>query len=123
MGIDTDRLDEIIQTFVTDTRHVQGAAFVTGEGLPVVGTLPPGFDEARTAAMAAAAVTIGDRIGHELQRGIVQCIWVEGTNGYSLLAPCGHETLLLVLANLEAKQGLLTLEVRRIMTEIAIVLD
>ena len=118
MSIDTDRLSERVQTFVANIRHVQGAALVTVEGLPVVGTLPPGFNEAKTAAMAAAAITIGDRIGQELQRGVVQHIWVEGTNGYSILALCGHETLLLVLANLEAKQGLLTLEIRRLIEEI-----
>ncbi|MEO1621853.1 MAG: roadblock/LC7 domain-containing protein [Cyanobacteria bacterium J06632_3] len=123
MAIDTERLNEIVQTFVTGTLHLQGAALVTKEGLPIAGRLPVGLEESRTAAMAAAMVTVGDRISHDLQRGPIKHILIEGTDGYSILALCGHETLLLVLASREVKQGVLMLEIRRVIDEILSVLQ
>lgn len=119
MAIDAQQLHKVIQSFVIGTSHVQGAALVTPDGLPLSGKLPEGLSEAKVAAMAAAAMTIGDRIGHELQRGSIQHILVEGSEGFSILTLCGSDTLLLVLASLEAKQGILLLEVRRMVEEIA----
>ncbi|MEL6159122.1 MAG: roadblock/LC7 domain-containing protein [Cyanobacteria bacterium J06623_5] len=122
MAINTDKLHHIIQGFVTQTPYVQGAVLVTTEGLPIAGHLPPGMEESRTAAMAAAVITIGDRIGDELQRGPIQHILVEGDRGYSVLALCGSEALFLVLAGLEVKQGILMLEIRRVTETLAGVL-
>lgn len=114
MAIDTIQLDEIIRSFVTDTSHVQGAAIVTHEGLPIASTLPAGLEETRAAAMAAAVITIGDRVGDELQRGTMQHITLLGSRGYSILTFCGSEALFLVLASPDVKQGVLMLEIQRI---------
>jgi len=119
MSIDTDQLNDTVQSFVTDTLHVQGAALVTVEGLPIVSTLPPGLEESRAAAMAAAVVGIGDRIGEELQRGATQHILLEGAQGYSILTLCTAETLFLVLASSEVKQGVLMLEIKRKVARLA----
>ena len=119
MPIDTTRLDDIVQTFVAETSHVQGAALVTPEGLPLAERLPVGLEESRAAAMAAAVVLIGDRIGEELQRGPVQHILLEGTQGYSILVLCGKEALFLVLASIEVKQGILMIEIKRVVEEMA----
>ncbi len=118
MAIDTAALSQTISVFVTRTSHVQGAALVTPAGLPIAATLPFGLEESRAAAMAAAAMTIGDRIGTELQRGPMQHILLEGTDGYSILTLCGPEALLLILASCEVKQGILMLEIRRLVTDI-----
>ena len=123
MAIDTHQLNDLIQSFVTDTLHVQGAALVTAEGLPIVSTLPPGLEESRAAAMAAAVLGIGDRIGEELQRGATQHILLEGAQGYSILTFCTTETLFLVLASSEVKQGVLTLEIQRMIARIAQLLE
>lgn len=123
MPIDTVRLAEIVQTFVEQTSYVQGAALVSLEGLPLAGSLPAGLEESRAAAMAAAVVAIGDRIGDELQRGPVQHILLEGAKGYSILTLCGEEALFLVLASAEMKQGILMIEIRRVIEEIAQLID
>lgn len=119
MTIDTQQLYDVVQSFVTGTLHVQGAALVTSAGLPMVSTLPPGLEEARAAAMAAAVVGIGDRIGTELQRGAMQHILLEGAHGYSILTLCTPDTLFLVLASSEVKQGVLMLEIQRMIVQLA----
>lgn len=112
-------LTEMVQKFVTATPDIQGAALVTPDGLSLSAVLPGNMDEERTAAMSAAMLSLGERIGQELARGIVERIVVEGEKGYSVMVSCGEDAVLLVLASKEAKQGLLFLEVKRLVKELA----
>jgi uncharacterized protein len=112
-------LTEIVQKFVTATPDIQGAALVTPDGLSLSAVLPGSMDEERTAAMSAAMLSLGERIGQELARGIVERIVVEGEKGYSVMVSCGDDAVLLILASKEAKQGLLFLEIKRIIKELA----
>ncbi len=119
MAINTTELNEIVSHFVSDTLHVQGAVLVTHDGLPLASTLPADLEESRAAAMAAAVMTIGTSIGDELQRGSMEHIMFSGTQGYSILTLCGSEALFLVLASSEVKQGILLLEIRRVVVAMA----
>ena len=112
-------LTEMIQKFVSTTPDIEGAALVTPDGLPLSSILPANMDEERTAAMSAAMLSLGERIGHELSRGIVERILVQGEKGYSVMVSCGEDAVLLVLASKEVKQGLLFLEIKRIVKDLA----
>lgn len=112
-------LTEIVQKFVTATPDIQGAALVTPDGLSLTSVLPGNMDEERTAAMSAAMLSLGERIGQELSRGNIERIVIEGEKGYSVMVSCGEDAVLLVLAAKEAKQGLLFLEIKRIVKDLA----
>ena len=122
MSINSEKLRIILQNFVNSTSDVEGAALVSPDGLPIAARLPSGMDEERTAAMSAAMLSLGERIGVELSTGIIERLYVEGTNGYGILIGCGEDAVLLVLATKSAKQGLLMLEIKRTVTEIKMVL-
>lgn len=115
-------LTEMVQKFVTATPDIQGAALVTPDGLSLASVLPTNMDEERTAAMSAAMLSLGERIGQELSRGIIDRIVVEGEKGYSVMVSCGYEAVLLVLASKEAKQGLLFLEIKRVVKDMVVAL-
>ena len=123
MAIDTQQLNERISAFVANTPNVEGAVLASQDGLPLASALPPALEESRAAAMAAAVLAIGDRIGTELQRGHTQHITFQGANGYSILTLCGSDSLFLVLANADVKQGILLLEIRRIVENLADILN
>jgi predicted regulator of Ras-like GTPase activity (Roadblock/LC7/MglB family) len=72
------------------------------------------MDEERVSAMSAAMLSLGERIGNELSRGVIDRLYVEGDKGYGILTSCGEEAVLLVLASKAAKQGLLMLEIKRV---------
>lgn len=112
-------LTEVVQKFVTATPDIQGAALVTPDGLSLTSVLPGNMDEERTSAMSAAMLSLGERIGQELSRGIIDRIVVEGEKGYSVMVSCGEDAVLLVLAAKEVKQGLLFLEIKRILRDLA----
>lgn len=111
-------LQNLLQNFVSSTPDIQGAALVSPDGLPLSSVLAANMDEERTAAMSAAMLSLGERIGQELERGLVERIFIEGEKGYSILVGCGTEAVLLVLAGKATKQGLLFLEIRRLVAEI-----
>ena len=112
-------ITETVQKFVTATSDIQGAALVTPDGLSLSAVLPGDMDEERTAAMSAAMLSLGERIGQELSRGIVERIVVEGEKGYSVMVSCGEDAVLLVLASKQVKQGLLFLEVKRLVKDLS----
>lgn len=123
MGINIDKLNQILQEFVSTTSEIQGAALVTPDGLPLATTLPGKMDEERVSAMSASMLSLGERIGKELARGEVGRIFVEGEEGYGILTSCTEEALFLVLASRQAKQGVLMLEIKRILEELRLVLS
>ncbi len=118
MGINVEKLNQILQEFVSTTSDIQGAALVTPDGLPLATTLPGQMDEDRVSAMSASMLSLGERIGKELARGNVERIFVEGGDGYGILTSCTEEALFLVLASQEAKQGVLMLEIKRTLQEL-----
>lgn len=118
MGINTAKLQSILQNFVTATSDIQGAALVSPDGLPLASSLPGEMDEERVSAMSAAMLSLGERIGSELSRGLIDRIYVEGEKGYGILTNCGEDAVLLVLANKVAKQGVLMLEIKRLIPEL-----
>ncbi len=118
MAINTQKLGYILQNFVTATPDVQGAAMVTPDGLPLAASLPGGMDDERVSAMSAAMLSLGERIGHELVRGDIDRIYVEGEEGFSILTSCGEDAVFLVLAGKAAKQGVLMLEIKRAIAEL-----
>jgi len=121
MAINIAKLSTILQNFVSATSDIQGAALVTPDGLPLASTLP-GMDEERVAAMSASLLSLGERIGQELARGVIDRIFVEGNSGYGILTSCGDDAVFLVLADHKAKQGVLMLEIKRIIAELKLLL-
>ena len=113
MSINTKQLENILQNFVSSTSGIEGVALITPDGLPLASNLPNTMDEERVAAMSAAMLSLGERIGSELTRGSIQRIFVEGDLGYGILTSCGEDAVFLVLANSSTKQGLLMLAIKQ----------
>lgn len=122
MGINSAKLTSILQNFVSGTSDLQGAALVTPDGLTLAASLPGGMDDERVSAMSAAMLSLGERIGSELARGNIDRIFVEGKQGFGILTSCGADAVLLVLASETAKQGMLMLEIKRLLVELKAIL-
>ncbi len=118
MAIDAAKLQAALHSFVSGTSDIEGVALVTPDGLPIVAVLPGHMDEERVAAMSAALVSLGERIGSELLRGDIKQIAIDGKEGYCILSNCGEEAIFLVLATRMVKKGILNLEVKRAVGEI-----
>ena len=113
-----DNLQPLLQNFVNSTLDVEGAVLVSIDGLPLASALAAHSDEDRVAAMGAAALTMGARIGGELQRGTLEQVLIKGGNGYVILVQAGHDVVLEVISTDEGKLGLLLFEIKRVAREI-----
>ena len=111
-------LQGILQNTVAASASIQGAAVVTLDGLPLASILPGNMDEEKTAAMSAAMLSLGERIGKELARGDIDRIFVQGNSGYGVLTSCTEDALLLTLASEDAKQGLLFMEIKQLTAKV-----
>jgi predicted regulator of Ras-like GTPase activity (Roadblock/LC7/MglB family) len=58
-----------------------------------------------------------------LSRGFLDRIYVEGDQGYGILTNCGEYAVFLVLASKSAKQGVLMLEIKRVIPELKAALE
>ena len=116
-------LQGILQNTVAASASIQGAAVVTLDGLPLASILPGNMDEEKTAAMSAAMLSLGERIGKELARGDIDRIFVQGSSGYGVLTSCTEDALLLTLASEDAKQGLLFMEIKQLSARVTAALE
>ncbi len=121
--INSQKLNSILQNFVSGVSDIQGAAIVTPDGLSLAAVLAAGMDEERVAAMSAAMLSLGERISTELARGVIDRIMIEGDTGYGVLTSCGEDAVLLVLASKAAKQGIMQLEIKRLASEVKLVMS
>jgi uncharacterized protein len=92
---------------------IEASAVVSVDGLIMASALPADVEEDRIAAMSAAMLSLGERIASELGRGVLEQVYVRGANGYVFLSAIGEEAVLTALARMDAKLGLVFLDMRR----------
>ena len=109
----TQQLESRLHQLRSSTPEIQGAAIVSTDGLSIASALSPDVEEDRVAAMSAAMVSLGERISAELGRGDLEQVYIKGKTGYALLTSLGPDAVLTVIAQGEARLGLLLLELRK----------
>ncbi len=118
------RLGGLLRQMQGLTPNIEASAIVSPEGLVLASALPDGTDEQQIGAMAAAVLTLGERIANELLEGKVKQIYVEGEGtGYVFMTSVGNQAILVTLANENAKLGLVFMDMRRIATEVLAILE
>jgi len=75
--------------------------------------LKPGMEEDRIAAMSAAILSLGERVSEELAKGTLEQITIKGRDGYVILTGVGTDAVMVVLADNNAKLGLLLMEIKK----------
>ena len=92
---------------------IQASAVVSVDGLIIASALPSSVEEDRVSAMSAAMLSLGERISLELRRGDLDQVYIRGDNGYVMLTSVGQDAVLTVMANVNAKLGLIFLDIKR----------
>ncbi len=109
---------ERLQSFEGNTPDIEASAVVSVDGLTIVSSFPLGVEDERVSAMSASMLNIGKRISSELNRGVLDEVYIQGNNGYILLMSVGNEALLSVMARQQAKLGLVFLEMRKAISDL-----
>jgi uncharacterized protein len=104
---------ELLRGLQTSSADIEASAVISVDGLVMASALPKNLDEERVGAMSAAMLSLGERIAVELGRGILQQVYVKGSEGYVIVMSVGNEAVLTVLARENAKLGLILMDMHR----------
>jgi hypothetical protein len=110
---------ERLRDLQASSPDIEATAVVSVDGLTIASALPDDVEEDRVAAMSAAMLSLGERISTELGRGSLDQVYIRGNNGYVILMSTGEEAVLTLLARKEAKLGLVFLDMRRAVEDLA----
>ncbi len=118
-GSRVERIQEILRNLRSVSPDIIGSAMVSTDGFVIASLLPNEIDEELVSGMAAALLGVGERIASELMGGAMEQTYVRGRQGYVILNAVGPEALLIVLTTPDAKLGLVFLDIRRRVGELA----
>ncbi|MGC8880527.1 MAG: roadblock/LC7 domain-containing protein [Anaerolineae bacterium] len=119
MATRTELMVNRLKELQASTSDVEASAVVSVDGLIIASALPADVEEDRVSAMAAAMLSLGERIAGELRRGTLEQIFVRGDRGYVILMAAGEDAVLTAMARPDAKLGLIFLDMRRAAQDIA----
>ena len=108
----TENLNKVLKSLQTRSPDVVATALITDDGLTISSALPHELDETRVGGMSATLLSLGTRAAHELRRGGVREVIVRGEEGYIVMVKAGLGVLLLVVANEDAKLGMIYFDMR-----------
>ncbi|NIV13431.1 MAG: hypothetical protein GWN62_19745 [Aliifodinibius sp.] len=108
-----DKMVSRLRDMQIASSDIIASAVVSVDGLTMASALPADVEEDRVAAMSAAMLSLGERIAGELGRGGLDEVYIRGEDGFVLLTAVGEEAVLTALARIEAKLGMIFLEMRR----------
>ena len=117
-----ERLASALNHLMQEDTDIQAAALVSLDGFTMASALPASMQPDRVGAMSAAILGLGERAAAELGRGHLSQVFIEGDNGYVLLMAAGDRAVLTVMADSNAKLGLVIYDMRAAAANIAEVL-
>ncbi|MEI6046902.1 MAG: roadblock/LC7 domain-containing protein [Chloroflexota bacterium] len=111
-------LVEHLHRLQQSTTDIEASAVVSMDGLVIASALPEDAEEDRVSAMSAALLALGQRIAYELNRGLLDQVFIRGTDGDVLLMAVGTDAVLTVMSRREAKLGLMLYYMKRTAKEL-----
>ena len=122
MASRTESMTNILKDLEAGTPDIEAGAIVSVDGLIMASALPQDVEEDRVAAMSAAMLSLGERTAQELKRGSLNQVFIRGEDGYVLLMNAGEDAVLTTLVRKDAKLGIVFLDMKRAVEEIAKIL-
>ena len=117
-----ERIQDVLRSLRAVSPDIVGSAMVSTDGFIIASLLPAEVDEELVSGMAAALLGVGERIAGELMGGVMEQTYVRGRLGYVILNAVGPDALLIVLTTPDAKLGLVFLDIKRRVQELAKIL-
>jgi predicted regulator of Ras-like GTPase activity (Roadblock/LC7/MglB family) len=116
---ETEALVEQLHRLQQAAPDIEASALISMDGLIIASALPEDAEEDRVSAMSAPLLALSQRICWELSRGMLDQVFVRGTDGDILLIAVGSEAVLTVIARKDAKLGLMLYYMKRAARELA----
>ncbi len=115
MSAKIKKLTETLSQLIANS-EVEGCALVSTRGQMMAAKLGKDVDDKAVSAMAAALLSIGNRVGEALDSGPPKNILIEGERKMVLVRSIGNATLI-ATAPADAKVGLIDFEMDKVARE------
>lgn len=115
----SEALNEVVRTLRAASPDIIAAAVLSDDGLVIASSLPGELNEVRVGGMTATMLNLGTRAAHELQRGQLQELVLRGAEGYAAVMSANNGMILLCLSSKSARLGMLFLEMRKSIDDLA----
>lgn len=102
----------ILRTLHAAEEHIEASAVVSRDGLIVASQLTASVDADRFGAMCASLLALAAKAAHEVERGQLRQVILDGAKGPVLLTHAGLVAVLAVAARPRANLGRLIMETR-----------
>lgn len=119
MSTKSEKINDILRGIRTMSPEIIGAAVVSSDGFIVASVVPSEVDEDLIGGMAAALLGVGERISADLMRSQMEQTYVRSPKGYIIVNAASADASLVLLVTREAKLGLIFLELKRTVAELA----
>lgn len=118
----SEKIKDVLNRFRSISADIFGASVITMEGFMVASVTLSEIDEGLVGGLTAAMLGVGERIANEMMNSRMNQIYIKSEKGYIICNSINDETVLVSLVNSEAKLGLIFLEIRRILPDLAILM-
>lgn len=108
-----------LQDLNGSSSDILASALVSNDGLPIAFKLPDEVEPDRLGGMTAAMLALGNRATRELQCGKMAQVIIQGDDGLIVVVQASPESSLIITAKQEAKLGLILLNVRNTVKQLA----
>ena len=115
----SEKIKDVLNRFRSISPDIFGASVITMEGFMVASVTLSEIDEGLVGGLTAAMLGVGERIASEMMNSRMSQIYVKSDNGYIICNSINEETVLVSLVNSDAYLGLIFLEIRRILPDLA----
>ncbi len=113
-----ERILDVLKSMKAESQDIEALSVVSLDGLPVASYLPNGADEDRVAALSATILSLGERAADELKKGSLEQTFVKGNDGYVIVPSVKNIAALMVVANKNAKLGMILLTLKKGMEQV-----
>jgi uncharacterized protein len=115
----SDKIKEVLNRYRSISTDIFGASVITMDGFMVASVTLSEIDEGLVGGITAALLGVGERIAKEMMNSKMTQIFIRSEKGYIICNNINDETVLVSLVNSEAKLGLIFLELRRVIPDLA----
>ena len=114
-----ERMQDVLRSIRAASADIVGSAILTSDGFVVASMLPSEVDEELISGMAATLLGVGERISAEMMGSDLEQTYVRAKAGYVIVNQITADEVLIILTTRQAKLGLVFMEVRKRVAELA----
>jgi predicted regulator of Ras-like GTPase activity (Roadblock/LC7/MglB family) len=109
---DLNVLTSILNGLKNESTGIEACALISEDGLLMASSILDDIDETSAAGMASVLLTLSSKVSTELRRGSMQHVLVYGDEGLVIVSNASQGTSLLVLADKNARLGLVFFDMK-----------